>query len=93
LAREIRGIPGLNWDSYAPWSPDPTIGQTAAGWGVPPTAAVASLLANTRSATCSSALHALLVIEANYDLTLGDYVSALEQLGKVIESTSSLQAG
>lgn len=85
LAREIRGIPGLNWDSYAPWSPGPTIGQTAAGWGATPTAAVASLLANTPPAMCSSALHALLVIEANYDFTPGDYVSVLEQLGKVIE--------
>lgn len=85
LAQEIRSIPGLNWDSYASWSPGPTIGQTATGWGITPTDSVASLLADTQPAMCSDALHTLLVIEANFDLTLGDYVSVQEQLGEVIE--------
>lgn len=32
----------------------------------------------------SCALDALLVIEANYDLTWGDYASVMEQVGKAI---------
>jgi len=84
LAREIRGIPGLKWDSFASYLPGSTVGQTAAGWGSTPTAAVASLLANTPLAMCNFALDALLVIEANYDLTWGDYASVMEHVGKAI---------
>ncbi|WP_394562122.1 hypothetical protein [Aquipseudomonas alcaligenes] len=84
LAREIRGIPGLKWDSFAPWPPGSTVGQTAAGWGSTPTAAVASLLASTPLATLDSAPDALLVIEANYGFTWGDYAYVMEQVAKAI---------
>lgn len=84
LAREIRGIPGLKWDSYASWSPGSTIGQTSAGWGYTLTAAIASLLANTPLAMRSCARDALLVVEANYDFTWGDYANVMEQVGKAI---------
>lgn len=84
LAREIRGIPGLKWDSFASYLSGQTVGQTAAGWGSTPTAAVASLLANTPLAMRNFALDALLVIEANYDLTWGDYASVMEHVGKAI---------
>lgn len=84
LAREIRGIPGLKWDSYASWSPGSTIGQTAAGWGSTPTAAIASLLANTPLAMRSCARDALLVVEANYGFTWGDYADVMEHVGKAI---------
>ena len=84
LAREIRGIPGLKWDSSASYPSGSTVGQTAAGWGSTPTAAVASLLANTPLAMRSCALDALLVIEANYDFTWGGYATVIEQVSKAI---------
>lgn len=84
LAREINGVPGLNWDSYGSWSPDSTIGQTSAGWGSTLTAAVAALLAGTPIEMRGCALSSLLVIEANEAFTWGDYCSVMEQVGKAL---------
>jgi hypothetical protein len=84
LAREGPCIPGLDWSSYATWSPGPCLGHASAGRGATPAAAVAALLAQTEPAIQGNAVHALLVIEANHSLTLGDYASIVELLETAI---------
>ncbi|GLZ88082.1 hypothetical protein Pres01_41330 [Metapseudomonas resinovorans] len=84
LAREGPCIPGLDWSSYANWSTGASLGHASVGRGATPAAAVAALLAQTEPAVLGNAVHALLVIEANHSLTLGDYASILELLGTAI---------
>lgn len=81
LAREMRSIPGLKWDRYPKWQlPEHCIGQAATSWGSTPIAAIDSLIAQAGYTKLTTALDALLVIEGNYDFTLGDYVDILDRL-------------
>ncbi|MFP5422546.1 MAG: hypothetical protein ACLGID_13910 [Gammaproteobacteria bacterium] len=81
LAREIQSIPGLNWDSYPTWQlPENCIGQAVISCGSTPNAAMASLLAQTEHTRLTTAVDAILVIEGNYGLSIGDYVDLLNLL-------------
>lgn len=81
LAREMQSIPGLNWDSYPTWQPpEHCIGQAVTSWDSTPNAAIDSLLVQAGHIRLTNAVGALLVIECNDDLLLGDYVDLLNRL-------------
>jgi hypothetical protein len=77
----MQSIPGLNWDSYPTWRlPEHCIGQTVTSWGSTPNAAIDSLLTQAGHTRLTTVVDAILVIEGNYDLSIGDYVDLLNRL-------------
>lgn len=80
LARENPCVPGLNWNSYTTWSPGPGLGRVASFWATTAVLAAAGLLAQIKPADHAATPQALLLIEANLDLTVGDLISVLDLL-------------
>lgn len=85
LAREMQCIPGLNWDSYSAWQPaESCIGKATVAWGATPADAIDALLAEAKQATFAATTEAILIIEGNYDLSIGDYIDMLTAFEKEI---------
>lgn len=81
-ARGNPAIPGLDWNSYADWSPGLRVGRSLRAHGVNLAEAVELLSARLHDTPCRAADQALLIIEAGCQVTFGGYVDALERLGR-----------
>lgn len=81
-ARGNPAIPGLDWNSYADWSPGLRVGRSLRACGVNLAEAVELLSARLHDTPCRAAGQALLIIEAGCPVTFGGYVDALERLGR-----------
>lgn len=85
VARENPSVPGLDWNSYTTWSPGPGYGQVTNSWGTTASLAATSLLEQVQPADHPGTAHALLLIESNLDLTIGDLTSVVDRLGAATE--------
>lgn len=81
-ARGNPAIPGLDWNSYADWSPGLRVGRSLRAHGVNLAEAVELLSARLHDTPCRAAGQALLIIEAGCQVTFGGYIDALERLGR-----------
>lgn len=85
VARENPSVPGLDWNSYTTWSPGPGFGQVTNSWGTTAPLAATGLLAQVQPADHAGTTQALLLIESNLDLTIGDLTNVVDRLGAAIE--------
>lgn len=85
-AQALRSAPGLNWHDYESANFSAFIGQTATGWAATRIAAVMALLSDVPPELRREVKEAVLLIEANQTLTLGDYVSLCSLLDDALNS-------